>query len=118
MQMTESSLMGHALVELGGEVDLLYASALRATLQRNLEQRCPNLIVDLGAVTFIDSSGLSELIGYQQAAAAFGGNLLIAAPGREIRALFEVARLDSFFRIYASSEEACEQAVCSRAATG
>lgn len=107
MQLTEVSVQAQPILKIGGEVDLLEAPALRCALGTYATRRCTTLILDLSDVSFMDSSAPSELIAYQQSALDFGGRLLIAAPCSEVRQLFALAKLDQFFRIFDTTQDAC-----------
>ena len=106
MLMTEGLAEQHSALKLSGEIDLLQAPVLRAALQAKAARKCPVLIIDLSEVPFMDSSGLSELIAYEQGARAFGGKLFIVGLRPEIRQLFSLARLDGFFRTFDSADAA------------
>ena len=106
MRSTEISTQPHPILKLSGELDLLTAPALRSALHAHGSRRCSVLIVDLSDVSFMDSSALSELIAYQQNAGAFGGKLLITGPRWEIRELFALAKLDEFFTVFDSAQQA------------
>lgn len=93
------------VVKLAGELDLYNAHAVREELTKQTSRQPARLVVDLGAVTFIDSTGLGVLIEARSRLenhAAF----LLAAPGLETRRALEVSGLDRHFAVYASVEEA------------
>lgn len=60
---------GHLVVHLAGELDLETAAALEAPLDELLERRGAEVVVDLGGVEFMDSSGIALLL---RLAARFG----------------------------------------------
>ena len=64
------------------------------------------LVVDLHAVPFIDSSGLGALVGGLKAARKAGGDCRIARPPEQIRYILEVSTLDKVLTPYATVEEA------------
>jgi len=64
------------------------------------------LVVDLGAVTFIDSSGFGALIGGLKAARQAGGDLRIARPTNQALVVLKLTSLDRVLRPFASVEEA------------
>ena len=93
------------VVKLAGELDLYNAHAVREELMRQAARKPARLVVDLGGVTFIDSTGLGVLIEARsrfETQAAF----LLAAPGLEVRRALEVSGLDRHFPVHASVEEA------------
>ncbi|MET8944693.1 STAS domain-containing protein [Streptomyces sp. NPDC004542] len=70
---------GTAVVSVAGDVDLHTAPTLRANALAVVEQGVPHLVLDLARVDFVDSTGLSTLIGLLQAAQEAGGSLRLAA---------------------------------------
>lgn len=63
-------------------------------------------VLDLGLVGFLDSSGLSALVTLNRALSAQGGELRLAAPGREVVAVLELTRLHRLFEIYDTVDDA------------
>jgi anti-sigma B factor antagonist len=70
---------GHVVVELRGELDLADAAGVAAALAA-VAAREPQIIVDLAALEFIDSSGVAALARGRKQARRAGGDLLLAAP--------------------------------------
>jgi anti-sigma B factor antagonist len=75
-------------------------------LAEAVEQGRSHLIVDLGAVSFIDSSGLGALISGLKAARAAGGYLRIARPNDQARLILELTTLHRVLPPYRSVQEA------------
>jgi len=71
------------------------------------EGKC-NLIIDLGAVRFIDSSGLGALVSGFKNASAREGSLKLCSLQPQVRSMFELTRLHRVFEIYTTAEEAQE----------
>jgi len=65
-----------------------------------------NAVVDLGALHFVDSSGLAALVGLNRLLSGRGGDFRLAAPNRDVRAVFELARLHRLFEIHDTVEAA------------
>jgi anti-anti-sigma factor len=63
---------GSVVVDVHDEVDLFTAGDLRQVLTDAAALRPERIVVDLGHVTFIDSTGLSALIGGRSDAHALG----------------------------------------------
>ena len=95
---------GFAIVLLTGDVDLSCSPDARKTILDCLES-ARNTLVDMSAVSYIDSSGVASLVeGYQTAKKKnlrFG---LLGVSGSAMSVL-ELARLDKVFPIYADIEE-------------
>lgn len=69
------------------------------------EGKC-NLIIDLSAVRFVDSSGLGALVSGFKNASARDGSLKLCGLQPQVRSMFELTRLHRVFEIYTTPEEA------------
>jgi len=96
---------GRAVVALRGELDLVDAVAVAAALTAAAVSQ-PQIIVDLAGLEFIDSSGVAALARGRRQAWQAGGDLVLAAPQREVMLVLAVTRLSDAFRVYATVEEA------------
>ena len=93
------------VVKLDGDVDLEHSPAVRTTLL-DCVRRDKDVLVDLSAVDYIDSSGIASLVEALQAANRQGtGFGLIVVAGQVLRVL-ELARLDKVFSIHADLDGA------------
>lgn len=79
----------------------------------NLEQKITSalqesaeLIINLGGVDYIDSSGLGALVRHVTAARARRRKIALCALTPNVRKLFEITRVIDLFQTYASEEEA------------
>ena len=97
---------GTVVVRLVGRLDLASAAEVKQRLTRAIAEGHRRLVVDLGDVTFIDSSGLGALIGGLKAARLQRGDLRIARPGEQARLVLELTTLDRVLRPYPTVEEA------------
>ncbi len=95
-----------AVVKLSGRLDLLSAVEVKQRLAAVVNEGSPRLVVDLGEVSFIDSSGLGALISGLKAARLAGGDLRIARPDKQARHILQVSTLDRVLVPYATVEEA------------
>jgi anti-sigma B factor antagonist len=88
------------VLPLEGEIDLHVSPGIAETL-RTMEAKKPKkLVVDLTAVTYLDSSGLAVLIESMQNTEEYGGKFALAGLQENVRTIFEIARLDQVFRIF------------------
>ena len=78
------------IVVLAGEVDL----AERETLRDRLHSLGGTVVVDLGAVTFLGSTGLGVLAGARKRLRSDGGDLFVRSPQDHVRRVLEVTGLD------------------------
>jgi anti-sigma B factor antagonist len=97
---------GRAVIELSGRLDLLSATEVKQQVAAVIAGGHRRLVIDLGAVTFIDSSGLGALISGLKAARLQGGDLRIARPDEQARIVLELTMLDRVLRPYPTIEEA------------
>ena len=88
------------VLPLEGEIDLHVAPRIATSLSAMIEEKPPQLVVDLSRVTYIDSSGLAVLIEGMQNVEGYGGKFSLAGLQENVRPIFEIARLDQVFRIY------------------
>ncbi|GAA3170941.1 MULTISPECIES: STAS domain-containing protein [Streptomyces] len=90
---------GVTVVALHGELDLLAARALAATMDDLTATRRPDLVLNLRAVTFIDCSGLSLLCRARHRVRTASGRLRLAgiAPGDAVSRLLELTGLTDAF---------------------
>ena len=106
MRLKESVEDGFDLFTLEGEIDLHYAPALRSLFQSKIQSRCPALVLDLGRVTFIDSSGLAAIIEYFRDAADHAGVLCLVGLNDSLKIIFEIVQLDKVVPIFPSKDDA------------
>ena len=84
---------GEALVLLSGELDVATAPALREHLAELASQGLINISVDLSALRFIDSVGLSVFVVAQKHLEHMGGSFLLLRPCPRIQKLLQVTAL-------------------------
>jgi len=103
MNITSTLRNEMAVVALEGDVDLRCSPALRKELlERTFERR--DIVVDLSAVGYIDSSGIAGLVEAYQGARDNGTRFLLAAPSEPVLRVLRLARLDRVFTIVDSVE--------------
>jgi anti-sigma B factor antagonist len=66
------------------------------------------LVIDLTAVRFIDSSGLGALVSGFKNASARDGSLKLCCLQPQVRSMFELTRLHRVFEIFTTLEEALD----------
>jgi anti-sigma B factor antagonist len=104
---------GHIVVALDGELDLVDAADVAAALV-TVTALEPEVIMDLAALEFIDSSGVAALVRGRAHARHAGGDLLLAAPQQSVLRILAITRLADNFSVHASVEEAAASARRSR----
>ena len=97
---------GVAVVTLSGSADAAEAQTLQEALVALAVGETPVIVVDLGGVDFIGSSGLSALVVTHREARGHGGQVRLVNPKPVVREVLETTRLTEVFPIYSSVEEA------------
>ena len=80
---------GTTVVVVSGEIDMATAPKLRA----HLVTAKGHVIVDLRAVSFLDSSGIAALVDARKRLTDAGGNLLLRKPEGIVRRALEIIGL-------------------------
>ncbi|GAA4244248.1 STAS domain-containing protein [Dactylosporangium darangshiense] len=88
-----------AQFSLSGELDLDTAPALLAAVVEQLGTGAREIVVDLGELLFIDSSGLGTLVGCWRRAKNAGATLSVAHPNEDVRVTLEITGLDQILPI-------------------
>jgi anti-sigma B factor antagonist len=97
--------VGHVVVALDGELDVVDAGSVMAVLAA-VVARNPRIIIDLAALEFIDCCALGGLGRVRAQARQAGGDLLLAAPRGPVRRLLDLTGLIDVFSVHASVEDA------------
>ena len=66
----------------------------------------PKLVLDIGKLQFVDSSGLGAFLFCLKRLNAAGGDLKVCAMTKPVRVLFELVRFHRIIEIYNNREEA------------
>ncbi len=94
------------VVVLSGEIDLSNHAALRGGLNDLIVDGAVDLVLDMSAVSFIDSTGLGALIGTRRRVHAFRGSLAIVLTDQMTRKVFEITGLDKVFDLHETLDTA------------
>lgn len=79
---------------------------VRDAIQEALKTGAKTLIIDLGGVNYMDSSGLGELTGAYTSAKNKGCELKLINLTKKIDGLLQITKLATVFDIYADEKEA------------
>lgn len=97
---------GAVVVAVEGEVDLYSSPKLRKEIVCWANKQIRSLILDLGAVSYMDSSGIATLVEGFQLVKRYGGRFGIVSPGPSIQEVLRFAHLDTIIPTFTSVEEA------------
>lgn len=105
----ETDRRGEAcVVSVTGEVDIYTSPSLKTALAAAAAEDCKLIIVDLGGVGFIDSSGLGVLVGALRRAREAGGDLRVVSGHETVARILRITGLDKVFSLHATLDGALE----------
>ncbi|RFU43322.1 anti-sigma factor antagonist [Actinomadura logoneensis] len=94
------------VVKISGEIDVFTSPRLREMLLDIIDNGGTYLVVDLGEVTFLDSTGLGVLVGIYHRLRARDGSMSFMGVNERVRRVFHVTQLTKIFVLHDSLEEA------------
>jgi anti-sigma B factor antagonist len=102
----DESRAPYTVLSVKGEIDVYSAPRLRERLVELVSQGHRQIVVDLEAVDFLDSTGLGVLVGGLKRLRSHDGELSIVCSQSRILKVFEITGLTSVFRMAATVDEA------------
>jgi anti-sigma B factor antagonist len=105
LQISLSTGAGPPAISLTGQLTVYTAPELRTSLLRLQRRPVPTLLVDLSAVTFMDTGGLATLIEAQQRATRTGGRLVLVGLQPRVQDALAMARVAEMFTIVGSPDD-------------
>jgi anti-sigma B factor antagonist len=90
---------GRRTLAVSGEIDMATAPSLRREIETLIAQAHSPAVLDLSAVTFIDASGLSELVAAKRKVAHTDVEIVLADPSAACRRILEATGLHCAFEI-------------------
>lgn len=95
------------ILDLSGRITLGEGSvALRTAIRRLLEEGKKKILLNMGAVGYIDSSGIGELVSSFTAINKEGGQLKMLSLQKKLQDLLAITKLLTVFDVYDSEQEA------------
>ena len=95
------------ILDLSGRITIGEGSVqLRDAVRRLLEQGNKNLLIDLGAVDYVDSSGIGELVSCYTTTKNQGGQLKLLNLTKKIKDLLSITKLLTVFETFEDEGEA------------
>ena len=101
---TEKDILIVVINETRATVD--FSTEMKEDLINKIEDNNKNVIIDLSAVEFVDSSFLGALVGGLKKATMMSGDLKIVGLLAPVKAMFELTRLYRIFDIFETVEDA------------
>lgn len=96
-----------AVLVVGGEIDYEASPQLRASIVNAIKGGRRQLVLDLSAVTFVDSTAIGVMAGaLARLEDAGGGSLAVVCTNDKVLQIFEITGLDSVITLHGSRDEA------------
>lgn len=106
MGFSETRQNGVVLVRADGQLIVGNRHELKDVVTRRLAAGDRRFVIDFSGTGYIDSSGLGALVTMSKQVREHGGELRIAGLNDDLRALFELTKLDTLFTISDTAEQA------------
>ncbi|MDT5025997.1 MAG: anti-sigma factor antagonist [Micromonosporaceae bacterium] len=106
LSLATRSVSDRVVLEIGGEIDVYTAPRVRERLVEMVGAGDAHIVVDLGRVDFLDSTGLGVLVGAHRRVRAGGGSLNLVCPHERLLKIFRITGLDTVFEIHSSVDDA------------
>jgi anti-sigma B factor antagonist len=97
---------GVDILEIDGQLIVGNRQELKTLVQDGLDRGERKFLIDCSRTGYIDSSGLGALVTLSKKVREANGDLRIAGLNEDLRALFELTKLDTLFHIAPSADEA------------
>ncbi len=88
------------------DVDMSRSPELRQALREAFGSGAKRVVVDLGRVQYMDSSGLATLVEAMRTSRSSKVELVLCCLQAKVKSIFDIARLASFFDIRDSRDDA------------
>jgi anti-sigma B factor antagonist len=96
----------YTLVTLAGEADVTNCDQLWDVLAAEVGKAPRTLVIDLGGLSFLDSSALHAILRANRAMDQHGGLLALARPGETVARVLRLTAADQLIPVYGSVAEA------------
>jgi anti-sigma B factor antagonist len=107
MNLSHEKVNGYNVLTIQDErIDAHNSGELKEYLLQMIEGGENQVIIQLGHVRFIDSSGLGALLSGNKHMLAKSGRLVLANIQKQVLSMFELTRLNRVFEIFSDLEEA------------
>jgi anti-sigma B factor antagonist len=106
LTLATSEVDGATIIAVGGEIDVYTAPKLRDKITELVANGVYDIIVDMEAVEFLDSTGLGVLVGGLKKVRAHDGSLQLICTQDRLLKIFRITGLAKVFVIHDSADGA------------
>jgi len=97
-----------AVAEVKGQINFQNTQSLKDLFSELEAKNRKAIVVDLKETEYIDGFGLSVLVNLSRNIYKGGGRLSLTSLNKELQRIFSKTKLDRWFEIYDTQEEACK----------
>ena len=109
MKINKRDREGVIILEVEGKVTIGKGDVvLRETVQEAIGDRAVNMLINLGLVTTIDSSGVGELVSAYTTVANRGGKLKLVNLPPKVNDILTITQLITVFEVFETEDEAVQ----------
>ena len=106
MEYTTKNKGAHKIFELVGSLDIYSASKMKKEINTIIDdEEVESLVLDMGKVTHMDSSGIALIANLQKKMKTAGSKFALLNVTNDIMAVLRLSSLDNFFTIHASEAD-------------
>lgn len=105
-EIKEKHLGDITICSIAGEININTSLNMRKGFEKLACENSRKIILNLGSVSYIDSSGLATLIEMLQRVKRNNGVMRLSNLSEKVSSLFEITKLDKLFNIFSNEEEA------------
>ena len=109
MTITTHEVDDIAIAEVSGQINFQNTQTLKDLFSELEARNQKSIVVDLKETEYIDGFGLSVLVNLSRSVYKGGGKLSLSSLNLELQRIFTKTKLDRWFDIYESQEEACRK---------
>ncbi|MDD5591388.1 MAG: STAS domain-containing protein [Dehalococcoidales bacterium] len=106
MEVSERTAGGVKVIALGGRLDAYAANDIERKLDSLVASEKVRLVVDLGQLDYISSSGLRVLLGALKKAREQQGDIVLSGLQPYVKEIFEISGFTQLFKMFDKTEEA------------
>jgi len=108
MKIKEEKINDVSVLVLEGRLDASSAKDVKEKVGTLIKENRVRIVMDMGAVDFMDSSGLGSLVASLRSVNKLGGDIKIASLQDPVRVIFELTRLHRVFEIFDDKDGAVD----------
>lgn len=106
MQINVEEKNGVTIFRMSGDIDINSSPDVKKSFDAAISGKKDKIVINLGEVSYVDSSGLATLVEILKNIRPYGGKMKITDLSPKVKGLFEITKLDKLFDIAGEEDEA------------